>query len=75
MISAASAGFGGKIVPRMYAAPRRYGHYYGGTPGNGLLRKDFVSAVNECGLTSQHIERIFFENPSTAYHFVSASSA
>jgi 5-phospho-D-xylono-1,4-lactonase len=63
-------GYGAQIVLGMDAARRKYWKAYGGKPGLVYLLQDFVPRLNEAGLTSEDIKRIFVNNPASCYAFV-----
>jgi phosphotriesterase-related protein len=69
VLSAVRDGFGGQIVLGMDAARRKYWHGHGGEPGLAFLLREFVPILIEQGLTAEHIDQIFVQNPAAVYTF------
>jgi phosphotriesterase-related protein len=58
----------------MDAARRKYWKAYGGAPGLVFLLREFVPRLQQAGLSSADIEKIFVSNPARCYAFDSSAS-
>jgi phosphotriesterase-related protein len=74
VVAMAAEGFGEQIVLGMDAARRKYWKGYGGTPGLAFLLREFVPRLQQAGLSSADIEKIFVSNPARCYSFDSSSA-
>jgi 5-phospho-D-xylono-1,4-lactonase len=67
-----NAGFGAQIVLGMDAARRKYWKGYDGAPGLVFLLREFVPRLQQAGLSSADIEKIFVSNPASSYAFAAS---
>lgn len=72
VVAMVDAGFGTQIVLGMDAARRKYWKGYDGAPGLVFLLREFVPRLQQAGLSSAHIEKIFVSNPASCYAFGSS---
>jgi 5-phospho-D-xylono-1,4-lactonase len=72
VVAMVNAGFGAQIVLGMDAARRKYWKGYDGAPGLVFLLREFVPRLQQAGLSSADIEKIFVSNPASCYAFASS---
>jgi phosphotriesterase-related protein len=71
VVAMVGAGFGAQIVLGMDAARRKYWKAYDGKPGLAFLLRDFIPKLQQAGLSTVDIEKIFVNNPAGCYAFSS----
>lgn len=71
VVAMVSEGFGAQIVLGMDAARRKYWKAYDGQPGLAFLLREFIPRLQQAGLSSSDIEKIFVHNPAGCYAFSS----
>jgi 5-phospho-D-xylono-1,4-lactonase len=72
VVAMVNAGFGAQIVLGMDAARRKYWKGYDGAPGLVFLLREFVPRLQQAGLSSADIEKIFVSNPASCYAFAAS---
>ncbi len=72
VVAMVNAGFGAQIVLGMDAARRKYWKGYEGAPGLAFLLREFIPRLQQAGLSSADIEKIFVSNPARCYSFNSS---
>ncbi|MAX26840.1 MAG: aryldialkylphosphatase [Phycisphaeraceae bacterium] len=69
LLTALLADFPDQLMLGMDAARRSYWKQYGGKPGLHFLYQTWVSQMQQVGISDQHIQRLFIDNPAQAYRF------